>query len=57
MRIFGDELDSLQKRDEALAERIGKGMVDVVIEGMSQLDDWEVLRPRITRWLEGAETV
>ena len=33
MGILGEELDSLQKRDGALAESIGKGMVDVVIEG------------------------
>ncbi len=58
MQILGEELDVLQTRDDALADRIGKGMSDALIEGMSQLHDWdEVIRPRIIRRLEAVETV
>ncbi len=57
MQILGEELDLLDARDGALADRIGKGMVDALVEGMGQLEDWEVIRPRIVRRLEEAETV
>ncbi len=54
---MGEELDDLQTRDDALADRIGKDMMDALVEGMGQLEDWEVIRPRIVRRLEEAETV
>ena len=57
MRILGEELDDLQTRNDALADRIGSGMVDALVEGMGQLEDWEVIRPRIIRRLEETETV
>ncbi len=54
---MGEELDLLAARDDALADRIGQEMVDALVEGMGQLEDWEVIRPRIVRRLEEAETV
>ncbi len=56
MQVVGEELDDLQTRDDALADRIGKDMMDALVEGMSQLDDWEVQRARIVQKLEAAET-
>ncbi len=56
MQILGEELDVLNARDEALADSIGKGMVDALVKGLGQLEDWEILRPRIIRRLEAAET-
>ncbi len=58
MRILGEELDDVQAQDDALADKIASAIVDALIGGMSQLDDWEqVIRPRIVRRLEEAETV